>query len=364
MGKINIKKIKSNLTLNDYAKIMKALNIPAFSENDNNIVYYTGDKNVDALQGSPKLIFYKSTRIFVGYTASRSYDIIALVQTRLALLNEPCSFMDAVSFIVSIAGMKLSDVQRISKPHITDWQSGLEKFVRIRKGETILPRYDRSILNAFSDYYTVPWLEEGISKDSMDKYCIGYYETLDATTIPCFDNKGELCGVRCRHWREEEVADGKYRPLLLLDGTTSYKFPTNEVFYGINYNAPTIEQTGKVMLVEGEKSVLKADTWFGENSFVLGLYGSNLGLTRRNQLVKMGVSKVYIGLDSDFYTEDSPLFDKFHDKVMRLARMFAGYCEVYVIYNNLGYDGYKYSPFDFTREQFEELWKNKQKINL
>lgn len=363
MGKLNIKKIKSNLTLNDYAKIMKALDIPAFSESNDSITYWTGDKNKVAMQGSPKLIFYKQSKMFVGYTSARSYDIIALVQTRLGLLNKPCSFMDSIHFILDTVGMEIENVQRVSKPNIIDWQSGIEKFIRIRKGQAILPEYDKTILDELSHILPQPWIDEGISIDSMEKYQIGYYDLLGATTIPCFDKEGKLCGIRCRHWRKEEVDGGKYRPLLLMNNQ-SYKFPTNEVFYGINYNWVEIERTGRVMLVEGEKSVLKADSWFGEHSYVLGLYGSNLGLSRRNQLIKMGVKEVYIGIDSDFYTQDSLLFDKFYNKVMRLAKMFAGYCKVYVVYNNLGYDGYKYSPFDFTREQFDELWANKEVIEM
>lgn len=364
MGKLNIKKIKSNLTLNDYAKIMKALDIPAFSEGNDSITYWTGDKNKIAIQGSPKLIFYKQSKVFVGYTASRSYDIIALVQTRLNLLGKPCSFMDSVQFILDTVGMEIDTVQRVSKPNIIDWQSGIEKFIRIKKGQTILPDYDKSILDDLSIDLPESWIDEGISVESLKKYQIGFYDLLGATTIPCFTKDGKLCGIRCRHWREEEVNAGKYRPLLLMDGTTSFKFPTNEVFYGINYNWVEIERTGKVMLVEGEKSVLKADTWFGEQSYVLGLYGSNLGISRRNQLIKMGVKEVYIGIDSDFYTVDSPLFDKFHEKVMRLARMFAGYCKVYVVYNNLGLNAYKFSPFDFDRETFERLWESKEEVEL
>ena len=90
MNKIDVKLLKKNLTLAHHKQIMQALNIPAFSENKEQIIYFTGDRNKDALKGSPKLYFYKDSQIYFGYTSSRSYDIISLVQTRLALLNPPC----------------------------------------------------------------------------------------------------------------------------------------------------------------------------------------------------------------------------------------------------------------------------------
>ena len=69
--------------------------------------------------------------------------------------------------------------------------------------------------------------------------------------------------------RPDLIEQAKYLPLYLLDGTC-YKFNTNNIFYGINYNKPRIEECGEVVVVEAEKSVLKADTFMGEKSNVIG----------------------------------------------------------------------------------------------
>ena len=71
MGKIDVKKLKKSLSLAHHKQIMQALGIPPYSENSTQIVYYTGDKNVDPYKGSPKLYFYKDTSIYVGMTAGR-----------------------------------------------------------------------------------------------------------------------------------------------------------------------------------------------------------------------------------------------------------------------------------------------------
>ena len=95
-----------------------------------------------------------------------------------------------------------------------------------------------------------------------------------------------MVGLRCRHWREDEIEMGKYRPLQLLDGTI-YKFNSNDILFGMNYNRFAIEEAKTVWLVESEKAVMKLDTYYGEKSCALGMFGKNLGLKRRNQILKL-----------------------------------------------------------------------------
>ena len=362
-NQINTKTIKARLTIDDHKKIMKALDIPAYTESSSVITYWTGDKNRDAMKGSPgKLVFYKDTKIYMGYTAATSYDIISLTQKRLKLLSKPCSFHDAINFIIETTGLEIETVKRINAPHVCDW-SGLEKFVRFRSTGSTLTPYDKTILDQLDHSIPQQWLDEGISADTMVKYQIGYYERQQATTIPCFTQDGSLIGIRCRHWRPDEIEAGKYRPLSLLDGTT-FKFPTNQVFYGINWNWGEIERTGHVILAEGEKSVLKADTIWGEKNNVLALYGSNLGLQRRNQLIKLGVDHVTIAIDSDFHKiGDNEEYNKFEKKVMSIANLFKGYAKVDIIYNNIGLDNaYKASPFDFDEATYQQMWDNREDV--
>lgn len=366
MGKIDVKKLKSRLTHKDHEKIMTALGIPMFSKGNDSWTYWTGEKNRDPYQGSPKLIYYLDSQIYVSYTSSCSMDIIGLAQKRLALLNKPSSFLDAITFILQITGLEESEVSRLSQnKYIYNWEDELGKFLRVRRGESILPTYSKDILEAFDGIYPQQWLDEGISIDTLAKYHIGYYERTNSTTIPCFNQTGDLVGIRVRNWQPDDLANGrKYMPLMLLDPNKIYKFPTNDVFYGINYNSHNIEATGHVILVEGEKSVLKADTWYGKDSNVLALYGSNLGLKRRNQLIRMGIKNVTLALDSDFHEADmsDEKYVDFEKKIIKMGNLFKGYCNVDVVYNNMGLDAYQCSPFDFDKETWEKMYKNREAV--
>lgn len=332
-SKINVKALKSQLSIDDHKKIMKALDIPMFSENESQIVYFSGEKNANALNGSPKLIFYKDTGIYIGFTSGFSMDIIALVQRRLNLLKQPASFIDSINFILQTTGKEINTVKRINKPDIYNWEEDLGKFFRFRKNGTDLPVYDQSILKCFQNSLPQQWIDEGISEETLIKYQIGYYERLNQTTIPCFSKNGELYGIRVRNWNPERLEQAKYMPLITLDGT-QYSFNTNNVLYGLNYNWYEIERTGKVWICEGEKSVLKLDSFYGEKSCAVAMYGSSLGLKRRNQLVKLGVKEVVIVADCDFINNPKISFEDWKNKIQKQIDLWKGYADISVVWDD------------------------------
>ena len=361
MGKIDVKKLKRALTLAHYDMIIQRLGIPIFSKSNSEWRLYTGDKNVNPLEGSPKLIFYPDSHIFMGYTAGRSYDIISLVQTRLALLKQPCSFLDACQFILDTTNINPDSISHVKKEgHVYDW-SNLERFIKVRKYGNQLSEYNRNIIDTLPPLYPQTWIDEGISEETMDKYQIRYYERCNQTVIPCFDDEARLVGVRVRNWDKDRVEQAKYMPLVTLDGQC-YKFNTNQVFYGINYNKPEIERTGKVIIVESEKAVMKLDTYMGRHNIALGMYGSNLGIQRRNQLLKMGVNTVSYVVDNDFIGQDDEFFEQWREKIRHFIKLWDGFCRVEIVWDNLGLLGPKENATDRTKEVWEQLWENREII--
>lgn len=358
---INAKKLKSILTLSNYEQIEQALGLRQFSKGNNQVVFYNADKYKDITKQTPKLYRYNDTKIYISYTKSCSYDIISLVQAVKTTSGEECSFVDAINFILSVTGLDPLACTRITQKKQYNWEDDLSKYIKIKNGEKLLEKYNDNILDELYPIYPQEWINEGINIDTLNKYKIGYYPRLQATTIPCFNNTGDLIGIRCRHWLPEEIEKGKYRPLQTLNNII-YKFPTNNVFYGINYNKPEIERTGHVILVEGEKSVLKADSWWHEKSNVLALYGGNIGLNRVRELIRMGVNHVTLALDSDFHNIDDNDYKMFESKMIRLGELFKGYADVDIVYNNIGLDWYKCSPFDADENTWHKLWDSREVI--
>ena len=361
MGKVDVKKLKKALTLSHYDTILRELGIPIFSKSNTEWRCWSGEKNRNPMDGSPALVFYTDTKIFFGMTMGRSYDCISLVQTRLNLLGQTCSFLDACNWILEKTGL---DPTKIAKPltngHVYDW-SELERFIRVRKYGNQLPEYNRNIIDTLPPLYPQAWIDEGISEETMAKYQIRYYERCNQTVIPCFDDEARLVGVRVRNWDKDRVEQAKYMPLVTLDGQC-YKFNTNQVFYGINYNKPEIERTGKVIIVESEKAVMKLDTYMGRHNIALGMYGSNLGIQRRNQLLKMGVNTVSYVVDNDFIGQDDEFFEQWREKIRHFIKLWDGFCRVEIVWDNLGLLGPKENATDRTKEVWEQLWENREII--
>lgn len=361
MGKVDVKKLKKALTLSHYDAILRELGIPIFSKSNTEWRCFSGDRHKNSYDGGTNLVFYPDTKIFTSFSAGRSYDCISLVQTRLNLLGQTCSFLDACNWILEKTGL---DPTKITKPltntHVYDW-SELERFIRVRKYGNQLSEYNRNIIDTLPPLYPQAWIDEGISEETMDKYQIRYYERCNQTVIPCFDDEARLVGVRVRNWDKDRVEQAKYMPLVTLDGQC-YKFNTNQVFYGINYNKPEIERTGKVIIVESEKAVMKLDTYMGRHNIALGMYGSNLGIQRRNQLLKMGVNTVSYVVDNDFIGQDDAFFEQWREKIRHFIKLWDGFCRVEIVWDNLGLLGPKENATDRTKEVWEQLWENREII--
>lgn len=361
MGKVDVKKLKKALTLSHYDIILRELGIPIFSKSNTEWRCWSGEKNRNPMDGSPALVFFPDTKIFIGYTSSRSYDAISLVQTRLNLLGQTCSFLDACNWILEKTGLDPTKITKsLTNTHVYDW-SELERFVKVRKYGNQLPEYNRNIIDTLPPLYPQAWIDEGISEETMAKYQIRYYERCNQTVIPCFDDEARLIGVRVRNWDKDRVEQAKYMPLITLDGQC-YKFNTNQVFYGINYNKPMIEQTGEVWLGESEKFVLKLDGWFGPKSCALAMYGHQLGMQRRNQLIKMGVKRVVYCPDMDFIGQDDVFFEDWCKSVRRLCDMFKGYCQVDIVWDDTGeLLGAKENATDRDKEIWDKLWESRER---
>ena len=151
-GKVNVKMLKAKLALSDYEAILKAIGIPIFSKSDKQWVLWTGEKNKDPYNGSPKLYFYTDSKVFMSYTSACSMDIIGLVQKRLNVLGENCTFIDAINVILSATGLDPNAVQRVNKnKNAYDWQSKLERYIRFKSTGADLPIYNTHLryINTF-----------------------------------------------------------------------------------------------------------------------------------------------------------------------------------------------------------------------
>lgn len=362
--------VEDNLTLSDYEYLLEENGFHICFKNNKEWRLKTACHNVDTSVAHQNLRFNINKRVFTCFSGCCcSYNIFTLLQKRFNLLGENKTSMDVLRYVCQYKEIPFEFKTKETKPsNKSNWKNILGKYNE-EVSETKIKIYDKKDLDIFPIMFHEDWINYGISEETLTKYGIRYYPYFSQIIIPCYNYKGDMIGARVRNMNPEQKI--KYRPLKRLDGK-EYNFPTNSCFYGENFNSEAIKRSKTAYLVEAEKSVMKADSWFGDDNLTLGLYGSCLGSDQLKYLIKLGVNKLVIMLDSDFTDtkrsgsdnpQDFTEFDKFWKKVMMIADMAKPYMqEVWVCYNNQGYDGYKFSPFDFSREQYDELIKYMERI--
>lgn len=354
---MDFKELRDQLTDEMIKDILAQFNVEPVEETEESIVFPTCCHNLEG--GSPKLFYYKNTKLFHCYTeCSATFDIFTLLQKMYHLRGQEITLLQAVSIcdldpssinVENRALNALDDIrymQTLNNVYIGDINAEFKT-------------YDKAILKKFSFDYMglMPWIEEGISIEALQKFNIKWDSFRQAIVVPNFNYDGELIGIRERYFRPEDVKKGKYRPL--YDQGILYNHPTGRTFYGIYENRKNIERKKMAIIFEGEKSCLKYGSIYGnQNNISLATLGQNITKDHIQYLLKMKVSHVILAYDSDY--EDYQQLAEVEEKYIEKAKILSPYFNVSIL---MDYDfelPYKSSPIDGGKEIFEHMIKNRR----
>ncbi len=347
---LDIAAIKAQITDDDIIALMDSMCIPLVSANSQYQLYPSACHHSDWEHHKNKLYYYVQSQRWHCYSCSGDWDTIGLVQHL-----RKCTFNQAVDYICSTLGINATEV--VQDDMCDPWQRDLRRWLPNADydEQAELTAYDPSILSVFDHLYPTEWLEYGITRDSMDKFRIGWYARQACISIPVVQNR-QLVGVRGRYTRQQDVAKGKYRPIAMLDGNV-LKFSSSACMYGYDQNKDAIEKSRQVLLFESEKSVLKAPSYGIYNS--LAVFGSNISKRHIELLLEIGVNDVVLCFDSDYRQMGDADFQFFVAKMKKLASKLRGYFGVSIIYNNQGYDAYKCNIMDLPYDQAMKLYERR-----
>ena len=307
---------------------------------------------------SKKLYYYTDSKLFHCYTGCQeSFNIFGLV---MKSLNE--GFYESLMWVSNLLGYSTHSkkIGFFDVKKINDWDI-LDKYFKLTEEKEVvsLKKFNKEILGVFASGYYKGWLEEHIEAPTMEKYDISVDITRSRIVIPHFNEFGDLIGIRGRALIKEDAESGaKYLPLKIEK--IDYRHQTKHNLFGLNHNKDAIKRIKKVMIVEAEKSTMQCDSYYGENSFTLGVSGSSVSNYQRDKIVELGVNEVIIALDKPEQTDSK--IDAFNKNVLRIADKFINYCTVYVIVDDKNLTLEKDSPTDKGKEILEELMKNKVEI--
>lgn len=186
------------------------------------------------------------------------------------------------------------------------------------------------------------WRDEGISEASMEKFGVRYDSFSNRIVYPIRDPAGRIVNIGGRtldpDWKEKKLR--KY--------TYFYHWGAMDTLYGLWENREAIQKQGEVILFEGAKSVLTADTWGIHNT--AAVLTSHLNPNQMKTLAKLGVRAVF-ALDKEI----RPQSDKNIRKLSHYVR-----CEALADRENLL--GEKDAPVDKGKEVFEKLYADRHRI--
>ena len=354
-------KAKYDFSNDEIIKVVTSLGSgQPLTDSHNNLIFQTVCHNHEG--GSYKLYFYPDSGLFHCYTAcGDSFNVYELV-ARNQGYELPKEFYKCVNYVYSVLGI---DKRKgfIKTTTLSDDWSIFKKYLTAKpeSDSIVLDTCSPNILGLFSQIYPNEWLQEGISKSAMDKYNIRFDVSNNKIIIPHYDLGGNLIGIRGRALDKYEVDNGrKYMPICIE--TQWYNHPTAYNLYGLYQNLNAITSLKKIIIFEAEKSVLKCETFYGDNNFSVAVCGSNISNYQRDLILSLGVKEVFIALDKEYHESFSPESDDYSEKILHICEKFSPYFCTYVLWDIDNLLQYKDSPCDEGQKTLETLMKNKFEV--
>ncbi|MEJ7218428.1 hypothetical protein [Staphylococcus gallinarum] len=358
-------KFKTSLTNHDIEQVISNFCGESFEGKNGELISTTICHHKSG--GSHKLYYYSDTQMFHCYTGCGSFDIYSLIEKRMNMEGLKPSFGETIKRLGSILGININFTNKIlgiqqSVKTINDWD-WINKVKRKEKIEPQLRIHNENILSYFEKIYPKPWYEEGISIETMEKYGIRFYSDMFQTIIPHHDDKGNLIGIRSRNWDKKLVERAKYIPTYINEN--GYNHPLGYALYGLYQNKEAIKYKKKAMIVEGEKSCLISDTFYGKENFVVAVCGSIMSEYQAELLLELGIEEVIIAIDKEYIQTETIEFKNYMNKVRKIGKHFAPFISTYHLTDTRGVLGIKESPLDVSQHELEDIMKNdKHKLTI
>jgi hypothetical protein len=349
---MDYEEIISNLDVDSVISMMEKLGADRHSDRGAYVVFPTICHNIDASEASMKLYFYKDTKLFVCYTECGNMSIFKFLKHYYETRQiEYDWYQDIYEVVRDCSNFKGIDGFVVEK------YKSLRDRYEVKRKEKELPQYMPHVLDCFVQTYPQEWLDDGISKKTMDRFNISYSISQNKIIIPHYDILGRLVGIRGRALNDWEVENiGKYAPIQ-VEGVW-YKHPLSMNLYGLDRTFMDIRRNGVCYLFESEKSVLQMDGFSIPNCSA-AVCGSNFNKYQLNILMKFcAPSEIVICFDK----EELPGEEKYFNKLWNICQKYKQYCNFSFIYDREGLLNLKDSPTDKGEEVFLQLLKKRVRV--
>lgn len=357
---VSKKDIIESITLQDVKIFLESLGVDqiAVYEDKGYLVCPTICHNPLHEAQSMKLYWYQNNKIFRCYTECNEAMSIFKLYQKFMEINEDRIVRDdeAEDYVKHCLGQI-----KISKKRIVNNELDMSKY-EFDKNIPILNEYPKSILEYFISYYHPVWLKDGITKEAMDKFQIKFSIGQNKIIIPHFDINGRLVGIRGRTLEKKEAEEyGKYRPIQIGNITYTHQLQFN--LYGIYEHQNGIRRRRSAIIVEGEKSVLLDDGFYGDLSNAVACCGSTFNKYHISMLTDiLGANEITVALDKEYTDWRTDKAKRYREKLENMCRKYKNQATFSYIWDFDNVLEEKDSPFDKGKKVFEYLYKNRIKV--
>lgn len=340
---MDYQKIINNLQDKDIIDLLSSLGADRYKDTPDAIIFPTICHNADASDASMKLYYYKNTKFFYCYTADGGMSIFKLLEHIYKARDiEYEWYKDIYLPIVNCTAQKQEGLKGSRVDLLKD------KYER-KKRKVELPEYPNGVLDVFVKEYPSQWLNDGISREAMDKFNIKFSISQNKIIIPHYDVSGRLVGIRGRalnEWEAENV--GKYMPVQIEQ--IWYKHPLSLNLYGLKENKENIKKSKKVFIFEGEKSVLQFEN-FNQPNCAVAVCGNSLNKFQLDILIRECSPEEFILC----FDKENKKGSEYFDKLWKLCKKYHNYGNFSFLYDREGLLSLKDSPSDKGEEIFNKL---------
>lgn len=286
-------------------------------------------------ENTPSFSIRKETNTFYDFSSGKGGNVLNFIR-----YYNHCSFGEAVEILKRYAGCdgEIKPTKKLAAVEVAKRYKGRKKQVKVSQAKTLpddyMLRYERN------PEKLAVWEAEGISEASLERFQVAYDSFSDRLVYPIRNINGEIVNVGARtldpNWKQKKLR--KYSYMFSWDGGM------NTVF-GLAENKDEILRKKEIILFEGAKSVMIADTWGIRNAGAL--LTSHLSQFQLKILAKLGV-RVVFALDKEVVIRDDP-------NIAKLKR----YVSVDYIWDRDGLIEEKDSPVDKGVETFMKLYEGR-----
>ena len=356
---LNAKDIVNSLTLMDVKNFLESLGVEQILVNEEKqyLVCPTICHNPLHEAASMKLYWYQNNKIFRCYTeCNEAMSIFKLYQKYMELNHYAITLEDAETYVKQFLNHIIIASKKAS--------SFLDLKEKYTYNSTIpsLKTYSTTVLDCFSKYYHPLWLKDGITKEAMDKFKIKFSIAQNKIIIPHFDINGNLIGIRARALEKNDIEEfGKYRPIQI--GDTLYTYPLQFNLYGIYEHQNGIRKRRCAIIVEGEKSVMLDDGYYGEYSNAVACCGSSFNKYHINLLTNvLGANEIIIAFDKEYSDWNTDKAKQYKNKIEAMCMKYTNQASFSYIWDYDNVLKEKDSPLDRGKEVFEHLLTTRVKV--